>query len=174
MASLTCHLGPEVEGLVRAAAILQQHGFYAWVVGDAYASILGSKLIITAVHVAVADSQLVNAFECLLQNNFISVDDDSDLSNDEWLHPHSAPFSPDRMPAAEWPAYHLRLPGCWSRLLLDPTSAWNLDTSDQPLRSSMFKCTSPILEGILPDLRIYTAGKNNYLWSQISLTCTCW
>ncbi|KAI9782541.1 MAG: hypothetical protein M1816_001838 [Peltula sp. TS41687] len=127
-----------------------------------------------AIHIAAADSQLVDAFECLLRHDFISVDDDSHLTNDEWRLPNNEwrlpnnewllpsnnkPPFPDHMPAAEWPVYFLRLPGCWSGSCLDPTSAWNLDPSDQPGRSSMFKHQSPILAGILPDLRIYTAGK---------------
>lgn len=139
---------------IRAAEILERHGYRTCVVGDLVSVVYGSDVVVSDVYIAVADGALRSALEKLLEHGY-SEEAQSNL--------RFTSNTPAKDSSSGWPGYRLRRPSpkaVATGILLIPSSLWHLDVNESSFLSDTLlfprsMCRFPRLEPYLNAL-IYT------------------
>ena len=133
---------------IRAAEILERHGYRTCIVGDLASVVYGSDVAVSDVYIAVADDGLQSALEKLLEHGY-SEEAQSDL--------RFRSITPAKDSSSGWPGYRLRHPSPRKDaigILLIPSSLWHLDLNGPSFLSDSLlfprsMCRFPRLEPYL-------------------------
>ena len=145
---------------IRAAEILERHGYRTCIVGDLASVVYGSDVSISDVYIAVADGALQSALEKLLEHGY---------SEEAQRKPRFRSIIPAKDSSSGWPGYRLRRPSPRKDavgILLIPSSLWHLD-----LDGSYFSLDTLLFPGSMcrfPRLEPYLNGEIKFLPSCLS------
>jgi hypothetical protein len=132
---------------LRAAEILEDHGYRTCIVGDVASVVYGSDVVVSDVHIAVADDEVQCCLETLVESGFLEV------PQTKFQYKESTPMKDS---SSGWPGHKLRRRqpnGNAVGILLIPATLWHLDLDKSYLSNTLLfpqsKCRFPHIEPYL-------------------------
>lgn len=120
--------------LYHLSECLEEHSIRHCIAGDAIIATLGYPLVICDFYLAIADSQLEDAFTIVLQQGFqVSRGRDVYVDKDATVNPLG------------WPGYRLVMPSASPfapGVVLVPSSCWHMDLSESSFLTNTFLHTT--------------------------------
>lgn len=145
---------------IRAAEILERHGYRICIVGDLASVVYGSDVVVSDVYIAVADDALRSALEKLLEHGY-SEEAQSNLRFRSNI--------PAKDSSSGWPGYRLRRSPprvVATGILLIPSSLWHLDVNESSFLSDTLLFPRSMCR--FPRLEPYLNGEIKFLRSYLS------